>query len=211
MRKTASVLAIAGTITLLGAGAATAAPVSTTITYTAPGTAGTVSDAAVAPGETVTFSAPSGSFAANEAVTIVATAANGTTYSFAAKAGADGSLSASIAIPAEGTYTLLATGAASKKTAVSSVNVDSDNAVGAVISTNVGTITGTTGTTGGTTTGTTSGTTGTTGGTTTATGNGGLANTGIDSAMFLWGAAGIGALGLGAGSIVVARRRSAEA
>ena len=38
-----------------------------------------------------------------------------------------------------------------------------------------------------------------------------LANTGADSAMFLWGAAGLGALGLGAASVVMARRRSAEA
>ena len=53
------------------------------------------------------------------------------------------------------------------------------------------------------------GTTGTSDDSTSAAGE--LAAIGLDSAVLLWGASGIGALGLGAGSIVVARRRSAEA
>ncbi|WP_434992954.1 hypothetical protein [Arthrobacter sp. Ld5] len=37
------------------------------------------------------------------------------------------------------------------------------------------------------------------------------ASAGLDSAVLLWGASGIGALGLGAAGIVVERRRSAKA
>lgn len=56
MRKTASVLAIAGSITLLGAGAAQAV---TQTDYPASQTA-TVSDGTIAPGESITFSIPGG-------------------------------------------------------------------------------------------------------------------------------------------------------
>ncbi|MUK02258.1 hypothetical protein GM708_10170 [Vibrio cholerae] len=69
MNKTASVLAIAGTITLLGAGAAQAAPVSTPAYVTTPAP-GAVSDGTVAPGETVTFSSNEGLFQPGEIIDI---------------------------------------------------------------------------------------------------------------------------------------------
>jgi LPXTG-motif cell wall-anchored protein len=36
-----------------------------------------------------------------------------------------------------------------------------------------------------------------------------LANTGADASLLLWGAAGVAALGLGAGGVIVSRRRNA--
>lgn len=42
-------------------------------------------------------------------------------------------------------------------------------------------------------------------------GNGSLAETGADASLLLWGAAGIGALGLGAGGVIVSRRRTKAA
>jgi LPXTG-motif cell wall-anchored protein len=95
-------------------------------------------------------------------------------------ADAEGNFSWSFTPQEEGTYNLTATGRESGVSVTATVVVDAPEA-----------------TVGGSTTGSTSGTTGS-----------GLANTGIDSAMLLWGAAGIGALGLGAGSIFVARRRA---
>ncbi|MDQ0734039.1 LPXTG cell wall anchor domain-containing protein [Arthrobacter agilis] len=207
MNKTASVLALAGTIALLGAGAAQAAPI--TNYTTAP--VGTVSDPAAAPGETVVFSGPAGYFTPGELlnITVDRTAGTPAAAGFGAggaasargglivlnaivltdttKADANGGFSYSVKLTEEGTYTLSAAAADGTPAApiTATVVVDTANAAG-------GTVAG-----------------GTTGGTTSA--SNGLANTGIDSAMLLWGAAGIGALGLGAGSIVVARRRSAEA
>ena len=205
MNKTASILAVAGTLAFLGAGAAQAGTVPTA--RYAPVESGAVSDGTIAPGEAVTFSGVNGFFAPGETLTITvdrtdatpsaagfgaggAAAARGglivlnaVVLTDTVKADANGNFSYTVKLAEEGVYTLTATNAAGKAL-TQTVVVDSANAVG-----------GTTGTTGGTT----------------ASVKGGLANTGVDSAMLLWGAAGIGALGLGAGSIVVARRRSAEA
>ncbi|PVE14968.1 LPXTG cell wall anchor domain-containing protein [Arthrobacter sp. Bz4] len=220
MKKTTSVLAIAGLLTFAGAGAAQAIGPITVPAYVSNPAETTVSSGTVAPGEAVVFSYTGGEFTPGEIVDITATL-SGTPSASSAGAGgfsasrggplvlsrvinagtatvdANGNFSSSVVLPEdEGVYTLTATGRESGFTAVSTVVVDAQYAVGG------GTTPG--GTTGGTVSG------GTTGGTTTGTAaaEGGLANTGIDSAMLLWGAAGIGALGLGAGSIFVARRRA---
>jgi LPXTG-motif cell wall-anchored protein len=206
MNKTASVLAIAGTLTFLGAGAAQAAPVSTPAYV--PSQGGAVSDGTVTPGATVTFTGVDGFFGPFETITITVDRSNGrpggpgfsprgagtarnglivlnaVVLTETVKADAKGNFSYSVKLQEEGVYTLTASNAAGKSL-TQTVVVESASTAG-------GTTTGTTG--------------GTTGGTTTT--KGGLANTGIDSAMVLWGAAGIGALGLGAGSIVVSRRRA---
>jgi LPXTG-motif cell wall-anchored protein len=227
MNKTASVLAIAGTLAFLGAGAAQAAPVSVPA-YADNETEATVSDGTIAPGESVVFASNEGIFTPGEIIDITVDRTDGTpaaagfgaggaaaargglivlnaiVYTGTATADAAGNFSYTVQLEEEGVYTLAATGRTSGETVASQVVVDSANATGGT----------TDGTTGGTTDGATGGTTdGATGGTTDGTNavKGGLANTGIDSAMLLWGAAGIGALGLGAGSIVVSRRRSAVA
>lgn len=198
MKKTIAAVAIAGSITFLGAGAAQA--------YTPDEAPATVSDGTVAPGEAVVFSSNQGLFTPGEIIDItvdfvagepaasgaaggagrVGAALGGPILPMAvvltdtATADAEGNFSYSVTLKEEGTYTLNATGRQSGQTVSASVAVDAPEA-----------------TVGG---GTTTGSTGSTGS--------GLANTGIDSAMLLWGAAGIGALGLGAGSIFVARRRA---
>ncbi|MDF9278724.1 LPXTG cell wall anchor domain-containing protein [Arthrobacter sp. EH-1B-1] len=200
MKKAIAAVAIAGSITFFGAGAAQA--------YTPDSAPGTVSDGTIVPGEAVVFSSSQGLFNAFEPIDIAvdfvagepaaAGAAGGAGRVGAALGGpilpmaivltdtvtadAEGNFSYSVTLKEEGTYTLTATGRESGVTVSSSVAVDAPEA-----------------TVGGGTTGT-PGSTSTTGG--------GLANTGIDSAMLLWGAAGVGALGLGAGSIFVARRRA---
>ncbi|MEC5200160.1 LPXTG-motif cell wall-anchored protein [Arthrobacter sp. PL16] len=205
MNKIASVLAVAGTLAFLGSGAAQAAPVSS-LRY-APVESGTVSDGTIAPGESVVFGGVDGFFGPSELVTITVDRTDGTPSAAGFGAGGaaaarggliilnavvltdtvttngNGNFSYPVTLEDEGVYTLTATNAAGKSMS-QTVVVDSANAVG--------------------------GTTGTSGGSKSSV-KGGLANTGMDSAMLLWGAAGIGALGLGAGSIVVARRRSAVA
>ncbi|MFJ6280534.1 LPXTG-motif cell wall anchor domain-containing protein [Arthrobacter subterraneus] len=200
MEKIIAAVAIAGALTFVGAGAAQAER------YPSAPVQGTVSDGTVAPGETVVFSSNEGLFIPGEIIDITVDfvagepAASGTAGG-AGRAGAalggpilpmaivltdtvtadaEGNFSWSFTPQEEGTYTLTATGRESGATVTATVAVDAPEAP-----------------VGGGTTGSTSGTTG-----------GGLANTGIDSAMLLWGAAGIGALGLGAGSIFVARRRA---
>ncbi len=209
MHKSVSILAIAGSIAFLGAGAAQA--------YIAPPAPGTVSDSSIAAGETVVFSGTG--FTPGEQINITVDFTAGDPAAAGAGAGrvgavrtgvivlnqiigtytttaaADGSFAFPVTLEEEGTYTLTARGVDSGNTVVSVVTV----AEAAPVAGGTGDSDG--GTTGGTTGGTAGGTTG-------GTTKGGLANTGVDSAMVLWGAAGIGALGLGAGSIVVARRRT---
>lgn len=194
MKKILATVAIVGSLTFVGAGAAQA--------YTPTPAPATVSDGTVAPGETVVFSSNQGLFTPGEIIDITVDfvagepAASGT-VSGAGQVGAalggailpmaivltdtvtadaEGNFSYAVTLEEEGTYTLTATGRESGQTVSATVAVDAPEA------TAVGGTTATTGT--------------------------GLANTGIDSAMLLWGAAGIGALGLGAGSIFVARRRA---
>lgn len=205
MKKAISAVFIAGALTLTGAGAAQA------FEYPEEAVQGTVSDGTVAPGESVVFSSNEGLFTPGEIIDIAVDfvpgepAAGGPAggagrvgaalgapilpmaivLTDTVTADAEGNFSYSVTLEEEGTYTLTATGRESGQTVSATVVVDAPAA----------------GVGGGSTTG------GTTTGGTTVTG-GGLANTGIDSAMLLWGAAGIGALGLGAGSIFVARRRA---
>ncbi|RJT80917.1 LPXTG cell wall anchor domain-containing protein [Arthrobacter cheniae] len=210
MNKSTSVLALAGTLAFLGAGAAQAAPAS--IPAYVPVQGGAVSDGTVTPGATVTFTGVDGFFGPFQTITITVDRSNGrpggpgfsprggagtarggiivlnaVVLTEQVKAGANGNFSTSVKLEEEGVYTLTASNAEGKSLS-QTVVVDPANAVD--------------GTTGGTSGGTSGGATSSVKG---------LANTGIDSAMLLWGAAGIGALGLGAGSIVVARRRSAVA
>lgn len=199
MHKSVSILAIAGSIAFLGAGAAQAGE------YPAPPAPGTVSDSSIVAGDTVVFSGTG--FTPGEQINITVDFTEGDPAAAGAGAGrvgavrtgvivlnqiigtysttaaADGSFAFPVTLEEEGTYTLTARGVESGKTVVSVVTVAEAAPVAG---------------------GTSGGTTGTTPGAT----KGGLANTGVDSAMLLWGAAGIGALGLGAGSIVVARRRT---
>lgn len=207
MKKAIAAVAIAGSLTLVGAGAAQA--------YAPDAVPGTVSDGTVAPNEAVVFSSTEEIFTPGEVIDIAvdfvpaapaaAGAAGGAgrvgatlgapilplavVLTDTVTADANGNFSYSFVPEEEGTYTLTATGRESGAQATATVVVDAPAAGG------VGG--------GGTAVGGGTGTTGSTGSTT-----GGLANTGIDSAMLLWGAAGIGALGLGAGSIFVARRRA---
>lgn len=72
MNKITSALAVAGTVALLGAGAAQAAPgsVSTGLRDYPAVTSGTVNDGTVAPGETVVFTGPAGYFTPGELINI---------------------------------------------------------------------------------------------------------------------------------------------
>ena len=191
MKKTASALVLAGSLAFFGAGAANAVS-----NYPAP-TPGGVSDATVAPGETVTFGGSG--FTPGEAVrvdvdysntpvVVPGTGVNGVIIlaelinSFTTTADAQGAFSTPVPLGEAGTYTLTATGLASGKTVTSVVSVDPAFAEGSG----------------------------------SGTGNGGseadangLANTGADSAMLLWGAAGIVAVGAGVASVAVARRKNA--
>lgn len=209
MKKAIAAVAIAGSLTFVGAGAAQAL----NDNYTPTPAQGTVNDGTVAPGETVVFSSNEGLFTPGEIIDIAVDFVAGQPEASGAAAGAgrvgaalggpilpmaivledtvtadaEGNFSYSFTPKEEGTYTLTATGRESGQTVSATVVVDAPAAGGVG---GGGTAVGGTGTPGSSTTG------------------GGLANTGIDSAMLLWGAAGIGALGLGAGSIFVARRRA---
>lgn len=211
MKKTIAAVAIAGSITFLGAGAAQAQDL--TDSYTPTPAQGTVNDGTVAPGESVVFSSNEGLFTPGEIIDIVVDFVGAQPEASGASAGAgrvgaalggailpmaivledtvtadaEGNFSYSFTPKEEGTYTLTATGRESGQTVTAVVVVDAPAAGGVG---GGGTAVG-----GGSTSG--SGATGS-----------GLANTGVDSAMLLWGAAGIGALGVGAGSIFVARRRA---
>ena len=117
MKKTLAVIALAGSIAVMGAVPAVAA-------YPAPVPRATVSDGAPSRGETFTFSGLG--FQAGETVTITLTQGRGNgparqTYTVIANANGEFTLSLDIASP--GGYTLTATGAASGKTASSFVNV----------------------------------------------------------------------------------------
>lgn len=197
MKKALAAVAIAGSLTFAGVGAAQARDAQ----YTPPAVQGTVNDGTVAPGETVVFSSNQGLFIPGEIIDItvdfvagepaasgatggagrLGVALGGTVLPMAiiltdtVTADAEGNFSYSVTLKEEGTYTLTATGRESGQVVRATVVVDAPEAT-------VGVGTGSTG--------------------------GGLADTGIDSAMLLWGAAGVGALGLGAGSIFVARRRA---
>jgi LPXTG-motif cell wall-anchored protein len=190
MKKSLAAIALAGSITLIGAVPAMA-------TYPAPTTSGTVSDGTVAPGETFTFSGSG--FLAGEAISITVTLtrapqASGGAFAggasmavpakinlplapqtFATTADANGNFAFPVSISEAGTYALTATGLTSGNTVTASITV-----AGATVGTGV----------------ITSGSAAE------------LADTGTDASLLLWGAAGIGALGLGAAGVIVSRRRN---
>ncbi|MFC9333921.1 LPXTG cell wall anchor domain-containing protein [Arthrobacter sp. NPDC057009] len=194
MKKTLAILAIAASLAGAGVTAANA--------YVTPETA-TVSDPVVAPGETFIFSGSG--MNSNERVDVVASneggpaAAGGSTGIGAASvptgvivlsavvnlsttADASGRFSVPVALTEPGTYTVTGTGATSGTRVSAVVTVTATGDLG-----------------GGTGTGTGTGLAN--------TGGDALANTGTDASLLLWGAAGIAALGLGAGGVILARRR----
>lgn len=194
MKKTLATLAIAAALTGFGAVSAHA--------YNAPETA-TVSDPVVAPGETFIFSGTG--MNPNEGVTGVASnetapAALGSgggigsasvpsrivvlaaVINFSTTADASGRFSIPVTLSEPGTCTLTATGTVSG-TQVSAVVTVADNAVAGVVDSPSGSDLAN-------------------------KGGANLANTGSDASLLLWGAAGIAALGLGAGTVIAGRRRS---
>lgn len=194
MKKTASALVLAGSLAFFGGGAANAVQ-----NYPAPPPGG-VNDATVAPGATVTFGGTGFTPGepirvdvdyGNAPVVIPGTGVNGVIImaelinSFTTNADAQGVFSTPVTLGEAGTYTLTATGLASGKTVTSGVSVDPAFAND-----------------------------GSGSGDGSGTGNGGsgdadLADTGADSAMLLWGAAGIVAVGAGVASVAAARRKNA--
>lgn len=195
MKKTASALVLAGSLAFFGAGAANAVQ-----NYPAPAP-GTVSDNTVAPGATVTFSGSG--FNANEAISVTVDYSNTPVVnpgsglngviilaevvsSFTTNADASGNFSTAVTLGEAGTYTLTATGLESGKVVTAVVEVDpafGDDA-GNGGSGNGGSGNG-------------------------SDNDGGLADTGANSALLLWGAAGIVAVGAGVASVAVVRRKNA--
>lgn len=188
MKKTFAVIALAGSIALIGAAPSVAA------NYPPLPSQAAVSDGTVGPGEDFVFRGQG--MHAGEPLTITVTpganpAATGAsiaggsqtvsgkiklpmaTQTFSTVADAQGRFSIALSIDTPGTYALTATGN------------NSDITVGPVFVTVVGAAAPLAG-----------------------TGATPLANTGADASLLLWGAAGIGVLGLGAGAVVVTRRRA---
>lgn len=189
MKKAASALALAGVLTFAGASAATATE------YPAPPApvTGTVSAAVVAPGGTVTFSGAG--FIPGEIIditvvysnnpnTVAGAGVNGLIIlnqrvaDLTATAADDGTFNTDIQLGEAGTYTLTAVGRDSGRTVTATVTADPAAATGASNQSGNN-----------------------------DAANSGLADTGADSTMLLWGAAGALALGAGVVSIAVARRK----
>jgi LPXTG-motif cell wall-anchored protein len=194
MKKSLAAIALAGSIAFIGA-----VPAMANTPYPAPSTSGTVSDGAVAPGETFTFSGSG--FLAGEAITVTVTltrapqavggAFSGAAsmavpakinlplapQSFATTADDNGNFAFPVSISEAGTYSVSAVGNTSGRTVTASVTV-----AGATVGTNAGVAT--------------SGSAAE------------LADTGANSSMLLWSLVGAGALAAGATSVVVVRRRA---
>lgn len=211
MKKTLSVLALAGSIALIGSTPAMA-------TYVPIPPQAAVSDGTVGPGETFTFSGQ-GPFR-GERLTIRVTPGNapasgganiagGTSFSsrinvfveaqaFATQADQDGKFSVPVTIQEEGSYLLTATSEVSGYTVGPvRVVVAASFANGGAPGSNAGGNNGVPGSNNGAGLANTGGMA--------------LANTGADASLLLWGAAGVGALGLGAAGIILVRRNKSEA
>jgi LPXTG-motif cell wall-anchored protein len=192
MKKALAAIALAGSITLIGAAPSIAA------TYPAPPATAAVSDGTVGPGEQFVFRGHG--FLAGEGLSITVTpgnppAANGSSVSngsrtvptkitlplapqtFSTTADASGSFAFPLSISEGGTYTITATGLTSGRTATSVVTVAGTGLAN-------------------------------TGGAPLANTGAGLANTGADASLVLWSLVGAGALAAGATSVVVVRRRA---
>lgn len=209
MKKSIAALTLAGTIALAGSAPAMAdheAP-----TYPGGATQGTVSDAAVEPGETTTFNGTG--YEAGEDISITVTPLNANApqaiggslsggasmavpaklnvllapQTFTTTANSAGAFSFPLTISEPGTYRLTAEGLSSGHTVSSVVTV-------------IGPRNGGRGP---------ANTSDNSGAGLANTGNGaGLANTGADSSLALWSLVGGGALVAGAASVVVVRRRA---
>ena len=187
MKRTLSVLALSGTLAMMGAAGATAAQ------YPAPAPSVTVSDGTVAPGEAVTFSGSG--FTPGETVNITATNDGGTTggagtgarsvgliiapletTTATAVADSTGTFSTKVTLNETGTYVLTAKGATSGVVRTVTVNVVAPVAAqAAVVNSDVS--------------------------------GGSLAQTGFP--LLAWSAVGIAALGGGAASVIAVRRKAA--
>lgn len=190
MKKTLAAFALAGSIALIGSAPAMAA------TYPPLPPQAAVSDGVVGPGETFIFRGQG--FLAGESLTIRVTPGNPPAASGANVAGSR-AVAARISVVTEA-QTLKATADANGAFAVP-VAI---NEPGTYILTATG---DTSGITVGPVTVTVAASLANTGGAPLAnTGGTPLANTGTDASLLLWGAAGVGALGLGAAGVIVARR-----
>ncbi|OOP61070.1 peptidase [Arthrobacter sp. SRS-W-1-2016] len=195
MKKTLAVLALAGSIALVGSAPAMA------VTYPAPVDHGAVSGSIVTPGATITFSGTGFAHGETIHISIVITAPGGPQGAAAPGAGAavmavgsslslaptevnttadaNGAFAVPVTLTEAGTYQLTAVGAQSGHTVTATVVAAAPAALA------------------------------NTGGAALAnTGGVGLANTGVDSSLILWGLVGAGALVAGTTSVVVARRRA---
>ncbi|WP_336711223.1 LPXTG cell wall anchor domain-containing protein [Arthrobacter sp. USHLN218] len=216
MKKTLTALAIAGSLTFLGAGAAQAADAN----YPAAPVVVTVDDSVVNIGQVFIF-AGSG-FDPNEPINIAVTlidepnaagAASGlgaggglaaavggfiapatVVDGFGVQADEDGNFSTEISLDAPGTYRITAEGQESGLTRSITVDVVAASAAGGPDADGIDGGAGGTGNTGDED----------------AVANGdSLANTGLESSALLWGGAGVLALGAGAAAVVVSRRKNA--
>ncbi|MBP3037166.1 LPXTG cell wall anchor domain-containing protein [Arthrobacter sp. zg-ZUI100] len=195
MKKTASALVLAGALTFFGAGAANAvnAP------YPAPPVPGGVSNGSPVAGVEFTFSGTG--FLPGTTITITITF-NGPTPQAAGAAGAGrvgtsvgGPIILSQALPPV-TTTADANGNFAYPVTLTEAGTYTLTATGLDPQGNTRTVSSTV-------------TVAAAEGSEAGAEEGGLANTGADSAMLLWGAAGVVALGAGVASVVVARRKNA--
>lgn len=187
MKKAASALALAGVLTFAGASAATAN------TYPAPpaDANGTVSAGVVAPGGTVTFSGTG--FNPGEIIDITVDYDNNPNV--VAGSGVNGLIilnqrvaAFTATAAADGTFSAPVTLGEEGTYTLTAVGRDSGRTVTSTVTVDASAAAGA---------GNTAGT------------EAGLADTGADSTMLLWGAAGVLALGAGAASIAVSRRKRA--
>ncbi len=194
LKKTLSVLALAGTIALAASAPAMAA------NYPAPAQQGTVSSATVGVGGTVVFSGDG--FAAGETVNITV---NQTTT--AQGAAAPGTGAATMAVAGALPLAPLALTAVANSAGAFSVTVQL-NSPGTYVLTAVGATSGHTVTATVVATGASNAGLANTGGAALANSGAGLANTGVDSSLVLWGLVGAGAVVTGTASVMVVRRRA---
>ncbi|WP_104161725.1 peptidase [Arthrobacter sp. ZGTC212] len=186
MKKTTSALILAGSLAFLGAGAANAVD-----SYPAPATGG-VNDTTVAPGATVTFSgagfAPGESIRvdvdySNTPVTIPGTGVNGPIIM------AQIVNSFETKADANGSFSTNVTLGEAGTYTLTATGLESGHVVTAEVFVDPAFAEDGAGSTG--------------------SGEGDLADTGADSGLLLWGAAGVLALGAGVGSVALARRKNA--
>jgi LPXTG-motif cell wall-anchored protein len=182
MKRIASALILAGSLTFMGAGASIALTPPSPYPAEDAAATGTVNDPVVVAGQPIVFSGSG--FTPGEIIDIdVFGEGSRQVLDTTTRADAQGNFAITITLYDEGVYTLAATGRESGEQAAAVVTVVGKDAAAVV-------------------------TVGDDAAPVASDGTPGLANTGVDGSMILMGAAGLGALGLGAASVVVARRRS---